>query len=79
MTCAARWRDPGDGRGAGGRSSRGRALRRGLTGNPLRESDRLARVIEDLFELSGVHAGALVVRPRKVALQEVVDEVVQAA
>lgn len=45
----------------------------------LRESDRLARMIEDLFELSGIHAGALVVRPRKVALQEVVDEVVQAA
>ncbi|HWS58765.1 MAG TPA: HAMP domain-containing sensor histidine kinase [Actinotalea sp.] len=44
-----------------------------------RESVRLARMIEDLFELSGIHAGALVVRPRKVALQEVVDEVVQAA
>lgn len=44
-----------------------------------RESVRLGRMIEDLFELSGIHAGALVVRPRRMALQEIVDEVVQAA
>jgi signal transduction histidine kinase len=44
-----------------------------------RESVRLGRMIEDLFELSGIHAGALVVRLRRVALGEVVDEVVQAA
>ena len=43
-----------------------------------RESVRLARMIDDLFELSGIHAGSLVVRPQRVAAHDVVDEVVQA-
>ena len=41
-----------------------------------RESIRLAGMIDDLFELSGIHAGALVVRPRAVDLREVVTEAV---
>ena len=43
-----------------------------------RESVRLARMIEDLSELSGIHAGALRIRPRRTSLAELVDEVVQA-
>ncbi|HEY3437770.1 MAG TPA: HAMP domain-containing sensor histidine kinase, partial [Actinotalea sp.] len=44
-----------------------------------RETVRLSRMIDDLFDLSGIHAGALVVTPRRVALHDVVDEVVQGA
>ena len=39
-----------------------------------REAVRLARMIDDLFELSGIHAGALVVRVRPTDLREVVSE-----
>ncbi|MBB2922199.1 sensor histidine kinase KdpD [Cellulomonas cellasea] len=39
-----------------------------------REAVRLAAMIDDLFELSGIHAGALVVRARPTELREVVGE-----
>lgn len=41
------------------------------------ETIRLSRMIDDLFDLSGIHAGELVVVPRAVTLHDVVDEVVQ--
>ncbi|MDT0165751.1 HAMP domain-containing sensor histidine kinase [Actinotalea sp. AC32] len=44
-----------------------------------RESVRLARMIDDLFEPSGIHAGALRVRPRRTSVEELVDEVVHGA
>jgi signal transduction histidine kinase len=39
------------------------------------ETDRLARMIDDLFQLSKIHAGALRLSPRLVGLEELVAEV----
>ena len=47
-------------------------------GTMRREIERLSRMIEDLFELARVDAGALRLELRKVALQEVAAEVVDA-
>jgi signal transduction histidine kinase len=41
-----------------------------------RETDRLSAMIDDLFELSKIHAGTLRLSPRLVALEELVAEVV---
>jgi signal transduction histidine kinase len=41
-----------------------------------RETDRLSAMIDDLFELSRIHAGTLRLSPRLVALEELVAEVV---
>jgi signal transduction histidine kinase len=42
-----------------------------------RETDRLSAMIDDLFELSKIHAGTLRLSPRLVALEELVAEVVE--
>jgi signal transduction histidine kinase len=44
-----------------------------------REVDRLSLMIDDLFELSRIHAGALRLSPRPVALEDVVAEVLASA
>jgi signal transduction histidine kinase len=44
-----------------------------------REVDRLSLMIDDLFELSRIHAGALRLTPRPVALEDVVAEVLASA
>jgi signal transduction histidine kinase len=41
-----------------------------------RETDRLSAMIDDLFELSKIHAGTLRLSPRLVALEDLVAEVV---
>jgi signal transduction histidine kinase len=41
-----------------------------------RETDRLSSMIDDLFELSKIHAGALRLSPRLVGLEDLVAEVV---
>ncbi len=41
------------------------------------ETVRLSRMIDDLFDLSGIHAGALVISPRQVDLNDLVDEAAQ--
>jgi signal transduction histidine kinase len=41
-----------------------------------RETDRLSAMIDDLFELSKIHAGTLRLSPRLVALEELVADVV---
>lgn len=43
-----------------------------------RDIERLNRMIDDLFELSQIDAGALKLRPQSIALDEVVGEVVDA-
>jgi signal transduction histidine kinase len=43
------------------------------------EVDRLARMVDDLFELNRIHAGALQLSPRLVALADVVREAVASA
>jgi signal transduction histidine kinase len=43
------------------------------------EADRLARLVDDLFELSRIEAGALAVSVERVALGELVSEVVASA
>jgi signal transduction histidine kinase len=43
------------------------------------EVDRLARMVDDLFELSRIHAGALQLSPRRMALTDVVREAVATA
>ena len=43
------------------------------------EVDRLARMVDDLFELSRIHAGALQLSPRPMALADVVREAVASA
>jgi len=43
------------------------------------EVDRLARMVDDLFELSRIHAGALQLSPRRMALADVVREAVASA
>jgi signal transduction histidine kinase len=44
-----------------------------------RETDRLAAMIDDLFELSKIHAGTLRLSPRLVGLEDLVAEVVVSA
>ena len=44
-----------------------------------RETDRLSAMIDDLFELSKIHAGTLRLSPRLVALEDLVAEVVASA
>jgi signal transduction histidine kinase len=44
-----------------------------------RETDRLAAMIDDLFELSKIHAGTLRLSPRLVGLEDLVAEVVASA
>jgi signal transduction histidine kinase len=44
-----------------------------------RETDRLAAMIDDLFELSRIHAGTLRLSPRLVGLEDLVAEVVTSA
>jgi signal transduction histidine kinase len=44
-----------------------------------REVDRLSLMIDDLFELSRIHAGALRLTPRPVALEDMVAEVLASA
>ena len=44
-----------------------------------RETDRLSAMIDDLFELSKIHAGTLRLSPRLVALEDPVAEVVASA
>jgi signal transduction histidine kinase len=44
-----------------------------------RETDRLAAMIDDLFELSRIHAGTLRLSPRLVGLEDLVAEVVVSA
>ncbi len=44
-----------------------------------RETDRLAAMIDDLFELSRIHAGTLRLSPRLVGLEDLVAEVVASA
>jgi signal transduction histidine kinase len=44
-----------------------------------RETDRLSSMIDDLFELSKIHAGALRLSPRLVGLEDLVAEVVTSA
>src|ERR1700749_356712 len=44
-----------------------------------RETDRLSAMIDDLFELSKIHAGTLRLSPRLVALEDLVAEVVSSA
>jgi signal transduction histidine kinase len=44
-----------------------------------RETDRLSTMIDDLFELSKIHAGTLRLSPRLVALEDLVAEVVASA
>jgi signal transduction histidine kinase len=48
-------------------------------GRMRRETVRLGRMIDDLFELAAIHAGALVVTPRRSSLRDLVDEVLQSA
>jgi signal transduction histidine kinase len=43
------------------------------------EVDRLARMVDDLFELSRIHAGALQLSPRRMPLTDVVREAVATA
>jgi signal transduction histidine kinase len=43
------------------------------------EVDRLARMVDDLFELSRIHAGALQLSPRRMALTDVVREAIATA
>jgi signal transduction histidine kinase len=44
-----------------------------------RETDRMARLVDDLFELSRINAGAIPLQPRSVALGDVVSDAVAAA
>ena len=44
-----------------------------------RETDRLSAMIDDLFELSKIHAGTLRLSPRLVALEDLIAEVVASA
>lgn len=44
----------------------------------LRESERLTALVDDLFELSRIHAGAMPVAPLASGVQELVDDVVTA-
>jgi len=44
-----------------------------------RETDRLSAMIDDLFELSKIHAGTLRLSPRLVSLEDLVAEVVASA
>jgi signal transduction histidine kinase len=44
-----------------------------------RETDRLAAMIDDLFELSRIHAGTLRLSPRLVGLEDLIAEVVASA
>jgi signal transduction histidine kinase len=43
------------------------------------ETDRLAKMIDDLFQLSKIHAGALRLSPRLVGLEDVIAEVAASA
>ncbi|MDY7102194.1 MAG: HAMP domain-containing sensor histidine kinase [Actinomycetota bacterium] len=43
------------------------------------ESDRLAGLVEDLFELSRIHAGALTLRPVAIGVDELVSDALAAA
>jgi signal transduction histidine kinase len=62
------------------------ALEDGLADDPGRyhaqmraEVDRMVRMVDDLFELSRIHAGVLRLRPQPVALGDVVSEAIAAA
>jgi signal transduction histidine kinase len=41
-----------------------------------READRLARLVDDLFELSRIHAGALTLHPEPIALDELLSDAI---
>jgi signal transduction histidine kinase len=62
------------------------ALEDGLADDPSRyhrqmraEVDRMVRMVDDLFELSRIHAGVLRLRPQPVALGDVVSEAIAGA
>jgi signal transduction histidine kinase len=62
------------------------ALEDGLAGDPSRyhaqmrtEVDRMVRMVDDLFELSRIHAGVLQLTPQPVALGDVVSEALAGA
>ena len=62
------------------------ALEDGLAGDPSRyhaqmrtEVDRMVRMVDDLFELSRIHAGVLQLAPQPVALGDVVSEALAGA
>lgn len=62
------------------------ALEDGVAGDPTRyhrqirhEVDRLARMVDDLFELSRIQSGALTLTLRTVPLRDLVDDVVSGA
>jgi signal transduction histidine kinase len=62
------------------------ALEDGLAEDPARyhrlmrsEVDRMVRMVDDLFELSRIHAGVLSLNPQQVALADVVSEALAAA
>ena len=44
-----------------------------------READRLARLVDDLFELSRIHAGALTLHPEPIALDELLSDAIAGA
>jgi signal transduction histidine kinase len=62
------------------------ALEDGLAEDPARyhrqmrnEVDRMVRMVDDLFELSRIHAGVLQLRPQSVALGDLVSEAIAGA
>ncbi len=62
------------------------ALEDGLAEDPARyhrqiriEVDRMVRMVDDLFELSRIHAGVLMLRPEPVVLGDLVSEAIAAA
>jgi signal transduction histidine kinase len=62
------------------------ALEDGMAPDPVRyhrqiraEVDRMARMVDDLFELSRIHAGVLELRPEAVMLGDIVSEAIAAA
>jgi signal transduction histidine kinase len=62
------------------------ALEDGLADDPARyhrqmrsEVDRMVRMVDDLFELSRIHAGLLQVSPQRVSLEDLVSEAIAGA
>ena len=62
------------------------ALEDGMAEDPARyhrqiraEVDRMVRMVDDLFELSRIHAGVLTLSPETVALTDVVSEAIAGA
>ena len=62
------------------------ALEDGMAEDPARyhrqiraEVDRMVRMVDDLFELSRIHAGVLTMSPETVALRDLVSEAIAGA